>query len=55
MVAITPAIMSIDATLWHLQFPHQGNAHVGCEWVDVLAQGVPAQMGTPTPGYRYAI
>ena len=45
--------MSIYATLWHLQFPHQGDAHVGCEWVDVLAQGVPAHIGTPTPGYGY--
>ena len=37
--AITPVIMSICATLWHLQFPHQGDAHVGCEWVDVLDRG----------------
>jgi hypothetical protein len=26
---------------------------VGCEWADVLAQGVPAHIGTPTPGYGY--
>ena len=26
---------------------------MGCEWVDVLAQGVPAHVGTPTPGYGY--
>ena len=45
--------MSIYATLWHLQFPRHGDAHVGCEWVDVLAQGVPAHIGTPTPGYGY--
>ena len=45
--------MSIYATLWHLQFPRHGDAYVGCEWVDVLAQGVPAHIGTPTPGYGY--
>ncbi len=43
--------MSIYATLWHLQFPRHGDAYVGCEWVDVLAEGVPAHIGTPTPGY----
>ncbi|MBZ5556149.1 MAG: hypothetical protein LAO77_02620 [Acidobacteriia bacterium] len=45
--------MSIYATLWHLQFPLHGDAYAGCEWVDVLAQGVPAHVGTPTPGYGY--
>ena len=45
--------MSIYATLWHLQFPHHGDAYVGCEWVDVLAQGVPAHVGAPTPGDGY--
>lgn len=45
--------MSIYATLWHLQFPLHGDAYVGCEWVEVLAQGVPAYIGTPTPGYGY--
>ena len=45
--------MSIYATLWHLQFPRHGDAYVGCEWVDVFAQGVPAHIGTPTPGYGY--
>lgn len=45
--------MSIYATLWHLQFPRHGDAYVGCEWVEVLAQGVPAHIGTPTPGYGY--
>jgi len=43
--------MSIYATLWRLQFPRYGDAYVGREWVDVLAQGVPAPLGTPTPGY----
>jgi hypothetical protein len=45
--------MSIYATLWHLQFPRHGDPYGGCEWVDVLAQGVPAHIGTPTPGYGY--
>jgi hypothetical protein len=45
--------MSIYATLWHLKFPRYGDAYTGCEWVDVLAQGVPAHIGSPTPGYGY--
>ncbi len=45
--------MSIYSTLWLLQLPRHGDAYVGCEWVDVLAQGVPAHIGTPTPGYGY--
>lgn len=45
--------MSIYATLWHLKFPRYGDAHTGCEWVEVLAQGVPAHIGTPIPGYGY--
>jgi hypothetical protein len=45
--------MSIYATLWRLQFPRYGDAYVGCEWVEVVAQGVPAHVGTPTPGYGY--
>jgi hypothetical protein len=49
----TSAIMSIYATLWRLQFPRHGDAYAGCEWVDVVAQGVPAHVGTPTPGYGY--
>lgn len=45
--------MSIYATLWHLKFPRYGDDHTGCEWIDVIAQGVPAHIGTPTPGYGY--
>jgi hypothetical protein len=45
--------MSIYATLWRLRFPRTGDAYDGCEWVDVFAQGVPAHIGTPTPGYGY--
>jgi len=45
--------MSIYSTLWHVRFPRHGDAYVGCEWVDVLAQGVPAHIGTPTAGYGY--
>lgn len=46
-------IMSIYATLWHLQFPRDGDDCLDCERVGVLAQGVPAHIGTPTPGYGY--
>ena len=42
--------MSIYATLWRLQFPRDGDLYIGCEWVEVAAQGVPAHIGTPTPG-----
>lgn len=45
--------MSIYATLWRLQFPRLGDNHVGCEWVEVLAQGVPGHIGTPSPGHGY--
>jgi len=45
--------MSIYATLWQLRFPRTGDDYPGCEWVDVVAQGVPAHIGTPTPGYGY--
>jgi hypothetical protein len=43
--------MSIYATLWRLQFPRHGDAYVGCDWVDVLAQGVPAHVGK-SPAFR---
>jgi len=45
--------MSIYATLWRLQFPRFGDDHVGCDWVEVLAQGVPGHIGTPSPGHGY--
>ena len=45
--------MSIYATLWRLQFPEHGDDHVGCGWVEVLAQGVPPHIGSPTPGCGY--
>jgi hypothetical protein len=34
--------MSIYSTLWILRFPRFGDFHTGCEWVDVMGQGVPA-------------
>ena len=37
--------MSIYATLWNLKFPLFGQWHSGCEWAEVLAQGVPAHIG----------
>lgn len=45
--------MSIYATCWILKFPKYGDAHSDCEWVDVMGQGVPAHIGTPTFGYGY--
>ena len=45
--------MSIYATLWRLRFPQRGDDHTNCEWVDVIAQGVPAHISSPTPGSGY--
>ena len=39
--------MSIYATLWQLKFPRYGDAHTGCDWIEVIAQGVPAHIGAP--------
>ena len=39
--------MSIYATLWRLKFPRHGDAHTGCDWIEVIAQGVPAHIGAP--------
>jgi hypothetical protein len=41
--------MSIYATLWALQFPRFGEFHMDCEWVTVIAQGVPAHVGAEAP------
>jgi hypothetical protein len=41
--------MSVYATLWALQFPRFGEFHIGCEWVTVIAQGVPAHVGAEAP------
>jgi hypothetical protein len=41
------------ATLWTLQFPRFGDDYIGCEWIQVRAQGIPAHIGTPTPGFGY--
>ena len=45
--------MSIYATLWTLKFPKEGDEHLGCEWIAVRAQAVPAHVGSPTPGCGY--
>ncbi len=45
--------MSIYATLWTLKFPNEGDEHLGCEWIEVSAQAVPAHVGSPTPGMGY--
>jgi len=45
--------VSIYATLWILKFPKEGDTHQGCEWIEVIAQAVPAHVGSPTPGCGY--
>jgi len=45
--------VSIYATLWTLKFPKEGDELVGCEWIQVRAQAVPAHVGSPTPGCGY--
>jgi hypothetical protein len=45
--------VSIYATLWILQFPQEGDSHRDCEWIEVIAQAVPAHVGSPTPGCGY--
>jgi len=42
------ALMSIYATLWRLKFPRHGDDHTGCDWIEVIAQGVPAHIGRST-------
>ena len=45
--------MSIYATLWRLKFPEDGDDHFGCDWIEVVAQGVPSHIGSSTPGCGY--
>src|SRR5438128_7797871 len=45
--------VSIYATLWTLKFPREGDDQLGCEWIGVSAQAVPAHVGSPTPGCGY--
>ena len=45
--------MSIYATRWILKFPMYGDAYFGCDWIEVIGQGVPAHIGTPSPGHGY--
>jgi hypothetical protein len=42
--------VSIYGTLWAVQFPKEGDDHFECEWIKVIAQAVPAHVGSPTPG-----
>lgn len=42
--------MSIYATQWALRFPRSGDFHIGCEWVTVLAQAVPAHLAASADG-----
>ncbi|MCM2256263.1 MAG: hypothetical protein NDJ94_11385 [Vicinamibacteria bacterium] len=34
-------------------FPRFGDSHSGHDWVEVMAQGVPSHIGTPSPGHGY--
>lgn len=45
--------MSIYATLWTLKFPKEGTYFPDEEWIEVMAQGVPAHIGSPMPGNGY--
>jgi hypothetical protein len=45
--------MSIYATLWKLKFPEYGDDYLGCDWIEVTAQGVPPHIGSTTPGCGY--
>ena len=45
--------MSIYATLWTLQFFRTGEHYIGCEWIEVVAQGVPGHIGAPSAGCGY--
>jgi hypothetical protein len=45
--------VSIYATLWSLKFPDEGDDYIGCDWIEVIAQGVPAHVGSQTPGCGY--
>jgi hypothetical protein len=55
MLGPTPeeAPLSIYATHWVLKFPRDGDEYPGCDWIEVIGQGVPAHIGTPTPGHGY--
>jgi len=45
--------MSIYATLWKLKFPKGGDVFMGCDWIEVIAQGVPPHIGSRSPGAGY--
>jgi hypothetical protein len=47
--------VSIYATLWSLKFPKDGDDYFGRDWVEIIAQGVPAHIGSPTPGCGYEL
>jgi hypothetical protein len=45
--------MSIYATLWSLKFPIDGDVTHDCQWIEVIAQGVPPHIGTPIKDHGY--
>jgi hypothetical protein len=49
-----PVAVSIYATLWTLKFPRYGDDHTGCDWIEIIAQGVPAHVGMPASGLASA-
>lgn len=46
-------VMSIYATLWKLQFPKDGDLCTDHDWIEVTAQGVPPNIGSPSAGAGY--
>jgi hypothetical protein len=49
------SVMSIYATLWALQFPRFGEFHIGCEWITVIAQSVPAHVGAEARAFKASV
>ena len=45
--------MSIYATLWKLKFPIEGDYIHGYDWIEIIAQGVPAHIGSPSEDQGY--
>ena len=53
VIQVTFHDVSIYATLWKLKFPKDGDDFMGCDWIEVTAQGVPPHIGSPSPGSGY--
>lgn len=47
-------LASGDEVGWNpFSLQSSGDDHTGCQWIDVIAQGVPAHIGSPTLGLGY--